>query len=108
MKREQSPAVAVGLALLLFAGLATGADAAVIAYTGTGANAGAAGGNLNIGRQFSVTGTGITVQDLGVWDGGGNGLVNSHTLTLFQINSGAGAANASVTPIAGVSVPSGT
>ena len=46
----------------------------MIAYTGTSAAAGAAGGNLNIGRQFSVTGTGVTVRDLAVWDDGGNGL----------------------------------
>jgi hypothetical protein len=86
------------------------ASAAVIAYTGTGATAGQAGGNLNIGRQFAVTGTGITVRDLGVWDSGGDGLAKAHAVTLFTINSGAGAANASVTPVAGGSatVPAST
>ena len=90
--------------------LSSPAHAAVIAYTGTGATAGTNPNNLNIGRQFSVTGTGITLQSLGVWDSGGDGLVNSHTVTFFQINSGAGAANASVTAITGgsVTVPSGT
>ncbi|HYE17145.1 MAG TPA: hypothetical protein VEA69_01810 [Tepidisphaeraceae bacterium] len=86
------------------------AGAAVIAYTGTGATAGANTGNLNIGRQFSVTGTGITLRELGVWDAGGDGLVNAHTVTFFAINSGAGAANANVTPVSGgsLSVPAGT
>ena len=90
--------------------VADDASAAVIAYTGTGAVAGSAGGNLNIGRQFSVTGTGITVRDLGVWDSGGDGLANAHTVTLFTINSGAGAANANVTPVTGGSatVPAAT
>src|SRR3954452_18270503 len=110
MKREKRPIVAAGLAVLLLGGLAAGADAAGIAYTGTGATAGTNTGNLNIGRQFSVTGTGITLRDLGVWDNGGDGLVNSHAVTFFTINSGAGAANATVTPITGgsVTVPAGT
>ncbi|HEY9751874.1 MAG TPA: PTPA-CTERM sorting domain-containing protein, partial [Coleofasciculaceae cyanobacterium] len=47
---------------------------------------------------------GITVIDLGVFDGDGDGLVDSHDVTLFKINSGAGAANANVSPIAGGSV----
>src|SRR3954470_15873611 len=99
MKREKRPVVAAGLAVLLLGGLSAGADAAVIGYTGTGATAGTNSGNLNIGRQFAVTGTGITVRDLGVWDSGGDGLVNAHTVTLFAINSGAGAANATATPV---------
>src|SRR3954470_3625748 len=110
MKREKRPVVAAGLAVLLLGGLSAGADAAVIGYTGTGATAGTNSGNLNIGRQFSVTGTGITLRDLGVWDSGGDGLVNSHAVQLFTITSGAGAANATVSPVAGggVTVPSGT
>jgi hypothetical protein len=86
------------------------ASAAVIAYTGAGAAPGPAGGNLNIGRQISVTGSGITLRDLGVWDAGSDGLTNSHTVTFFQILSGAGAANAIASPVAGasVTVPSGT
>lgn len=97
-------------ALALTAALAPATDGALIAYTGTGAIAGTNVGNLNIGRQFSVTNNGITVRDLGVWDSGGDGLVNSHTVTFFQITSGAGSQNATVTAITGgsVTVPSGT
>lgn len=103
----------VAAAVASFASLgvfAPSSRAAVIAYTGTGATAGTNTGNLNIGRQFSVTGSGITLRDLGVWDSGGDGLANSHTVTFFQVTSGAGAANATVTPISGASitVPSGT
>jgi hypothetical protein len=100
-------AVAAVMGSALFA---ASTHAAVIGYTGTGATAGTNSGNLNIGRQFSVTGTGITLRDLGVWDSGGDGLVNSHAVQLFTITSGAGAANATVSPVAGggVTVPSGT
>jgi hypothetical protein len=96
--------------LLCAAGGARSSSAAVIGYTGTGATAGTNTGNLNIGRQFSVTGTGITVRDLGLWDNAGDGLAASHVVTLFQVNSGAGAANANVTAISGgsVTVPAGT
>lgn len=99
-----------GIGCLAVAVFPAHAPAALIAYTGTGATAGAATGNLNIGRQFSVTGTGITLQSLGVWDSGGDGLLDSHTVTFFTINSGAGGANANVTPITGasVTVPAGT
>jgi hypothetical protein len=47
---------------------------------------------------------------LGVFDLGGNGLVESHDVTLFKINSGAGAANANVSAITGgsVNIASGT
>src|SRR3954454_739685 len=80
-------AVAAVMGSALFA---ASTHAAVIGYTGTGATAGTNSGNLNIGRQFSVTGTGITLRDLGVWDSGGDGLVNSHAVQLFTITSGAG------------------
>jgi hypothetical protein len=85
-------------------------DNSIIAYTDTNATAGTAPNNLNIGHQFSVTGTGITITDLGVWDNDDDGLITGHAVTLFQINSGAGAANADVTAITGgsVFVPSGT
>jgi|GEM_PF-3766628 len=90
--------------------LASPAGAVIIAYTGTGALSGGASGNLNIGRQFSVTGTGITVRDVGVWDNNDDGLANSHTVTLFSIIAGAGTGTATVTPITGGSatVSSGT
>lgn len=101
-------AFAAVLGSMLFTVSTRGAP--VVGYTGTGAVAGAATGNLNIGRQFSVTGSGITLRDLGVWDSGGDGLINSHAVQLFTINSGAGAANANVAPIAGagLTVPAGT
>jgi hypothetical protein len=99
-----------GIGALALGASAEPVSAAVIAYTGTGTTAGTNAGNLNIGRQFAVTGTGVTVRDVGVWDNAGDGLTNSHAVTLFLINSGAGAANASVTPITGGSatVPAGT
>jgi len=63
-----------------------------------------------MGRQFTVTGSGITVIDLGVFDLNGDGLVASHDVTLFKINSGAGAANANVSAITGgsINIASGT
>lgn len=73
-----------------------------IAYTGTTATRGGATGNLNIGRQFTVTGNGILVDSLGVFDFGGDGLINSHTVTLFSI--GSLGINPVATPIAGGSV----
>jgi len=98
------------LALSLFPVLSGTAQAALIAYTGDSVNGGAAPGSLNIGRQFSVSGNGITVRDLGIFDFSSNGLVSNHTVTLFRILSGAGAANAAVEAIAGgsVTVPSGS
>jgi hypothetical protein len=82
----------------------------LIAYTDTGATAGTAPNNLNIGHQFSVTGAGITILDLGVWDNNSDGLLTGHSVTLFQINSGAGTATTNVTAITGgsVFVPNGT
>jgi PEP-CTERM motif len=78
------------------------------AYTGLGATAGGATGNLNIGREFSVTGDGITISALGVFDFGSDGLVNSHVVTLFSI--GSLGANPPATPITGgsVTIPAGT
>lgn len=105
----KAPRHSVLLAAALVA-LTSPCHAIIVAYTGAGANAGGGAGNLNIGRQFSVTGSGITIFDLGVWDSGGNGLVNPHTVSLFTINSGAGAANANTALFgsATVNVPAGT
>jgi hypothetical protein len=81
-----------------------------ISYTDAGAHAGMSTGNLNIGKQFTVSGPGITILDLGAYDYGGNGLIDSHVLTLFTINSGAGAAGASATSVTGgsLTIPAGT
>jgi len=95
----------VALALLA----ATARAAPIVAYNGTGATAGRLAGVLNIGRQFNVSGSGITVHDLGVWDNAGDGLANSHTVTLFINTSGMGTTT-TASPITGGStlVPSGT
>jgi lysophospholipase L1-like esterase len=78
--------------------------ASYISYTGGAATRGEAAnnGNLNIGREFTVTGTGIDIQDLGFWDYQNNGLASAHTVTLFSLNKlGTGA---TATPISGGSV----
>ncbi|TRU86387.1 MAG: hypothetical protein EWV54_14445 [Microcystis novacekii Mn_MB_F_20050700_S1D] len=98
-----------GVALISLAVAGT-AQAAILSYGGVGATQGIVAGTLNIGRQFTVTGSGITVIDLGVFDLNGNGLVASHDVTLFKINSGAGAAGANVSALTGgsVNIASGT
>ncbi|WP_228008427.1 PEP-CTERM sorting domain-containing protein [Microcystis aeruginosa] len=104
----------VGGGVILISLAVTGtAQAAILSYGGVGATQGLfpfGNGPVNIGRQFTVTGSGITVIDLGVFDLGGNGLVDPHDVTLFKINSGAGAANANVSAITGgsVNIASGT
>jgi hypothetical protein len=92
------------------AGLAlstTAAGAATIGYTNAGASTGGAGGNLNIGHQIIVSGTGITMTDLGVYDDGSNGLLAAHDVTLFRITN-LGASPGTVTPLATTRVPAGT
>jgi hypothetical protein len=61
-------------------------------------------GGLNIGHTFTVTGSGIQVFSLGVYDYQGNGLNGSHVVTLFS-DSGA-----THTPVSGgsITVPAGT
>ncbi len=80
-----------------------------ISYTGGSAALGAAtGSGLAIGREFTVSGNGITVSDLGVWDYQNDGLLASHTVSLFSL-SGLGI-GVTGTPIANgsVVVPAGT
>lgn len=98
-----------GVAIISLAAAGT-AQAAILSYGGVGTTEGIVPGTLNIGRQFTVTGLGITVIDLGVFDLNGDGLVASHDVTLFKINSGAGAANANVSAITGgsINIASGT
>ncbi len=90
-----------------FCGLAVaGASAASIqAYNATGASTGSASGFLNIGREFTVSGTGIDVSALGVYDDGGQVLNDSHNVTLFSI-SNFGTPTSSV-PLANVTVAVG-
>src|SRR4051794_15910024 len=61
-------------------------------------------GGLNIGHTFTVTGSGIQVLSLGVYDYQGNGLISSHTVTLF---SDSGAVHTTVSG-GSISVPAGT
>jgi PEP-CTERM motif len=110
MRTQRRLGVAVlGLAALsLFLGVAGKAQAGLIAaYDDSGATQGAVKAQLNIGRQFQVTGTGITVFDLGVFDFNSDGLSGPHVVTLFSLDhTGSGA---TATPVSGgsVTVPSG-
>jgi hypothetical protein len=93
------------LSVAWFGSLST-ARAGTITYTGTDATFGVVPGNLNIGRQFTLN-QAIVMTDLGVFDFGSDGLVNSHDVTLFSItafDSGGG----TPVPIASVTVPAGT
>ncbi len=78
------------------------------AFTGSAAKPSANTGTRNAGHEFTVTGAGVLVRDLGVWDNGANGLAAAHAVTLFSLDKvGAGA---KATPVAGgsVTVPAGT
>lgn len=56
-----------------------------IAYTDIDVRRGAVQNRtLNIGRTFTVTGTGINVSALGIFDFQSNGLVSGHTVSLFS------------------------
>ncbi|MCZ8160784.1 MAG: hypothetical protein O9275_08555, partial [Microcystis sp. LE19-196.1B] len=57
-----------GGAILISLAVTGNAQAAILSYGGAGATQGFNPGTLNIGRQFTVTGSGITVIDLGVFD----------------------------------------
>ena len=58
------------------------------------------GGVLNIGRTMTVSGSGIEVLQLGVYDYQSDGMAEAHTVTLFNADS--------QTALATVTVPSGT
>lgn len=79
-----------------------------IGYTAdpTQTQTGQAAGNglLNIGHNFNVTGAGIQVFRLGVFDGGADGLAESHTVTLFVNDT----VSSTQTELASVTVPAGT
>ncbi len=101
------------LTLALALGSGTSAYGSILAY-GDGGSAGnhtGAANPLNIGREFSVTGTGITIVDLGVYAEDNLGapitLSASHDVTLFSINP-PNSANPSATFIATGNVPQGS
>ena len=73
------------------------ADPRSAQYGGAANNSG-----LNIGHTFTVTGGGIQIQQLGVFDYQGNGLNAAHTVTLFTTLLG------NQVPLASVTVPAGT
>lgn len=92
---------------VISAGLVSISLGSTVAYTDAGASAGTNTGNLNIGREFTVGTGGITVLELGAFDSGGDGLVNSHDVTLFSI-TGSGVTPAPENELSTVNVPSGT
>ena len=87
-------------------GLAAAASAQTVGFLadptatqyGTYADNGGANGGLNIGRTMTVTGAGIEVFQLGVYDYLSDGLAAAHTVTLFN----------NQTAVASVTVPAGT
>ena len=77
----------------------------ILAYDNSTATTGAARGrgSLNIGRTFTVGGSGITVTDLGVYSNAGTGgLAAAHDVTLFSL------ASSTPTELATTNVPAGT
>jgi hypothetical protein len=100
------------LVLVVALGFCPSVFGSTIAYTdgGDAGNNTGADNLLNIGREFSVTGTGITIDDLGVYaeDRSGNpiSLSASHAVTLFRISSPG--ADPSNTELATTTVPAGT
>lgn len=99
------------IAMAAVVGLAASAGAQIMGFTadptntqyGTYADNGGASGGLNIGRTMAVSGGGIEVFQLGVYDFNSDGLATAHTVTLF--NADTQAAVASVTVPAGTSAP---
>ena len=90
------------MAVLVCLGVA--ATAQTVGFTaGPGATYGGAANNgpgLNIGNTFSVSGSGITVLQLGAFNLGGAGLNAAHTVTLFNADT--------QTALGSVTVPAGT
>jgi hypothetical protein len=86
---------------------AANAQTPTVAYTAdpNGAFGGAGNnGGLDIGQKFTVSGSGITIYSLGVFDYAGNGLNTSHVVALFN-----GDANGATLVAGGsVTVPTGT
>jgi lysophospholipase L1-like esterase len=80
----------------------------ITGYTGSGATKGTSAGVLNIGHEFRVVDTGITIRDLGIWDEGANGLNAAHTVTLFSLDKAGTGAVATAVAGGSISVPAGT
>ena len=93
------------MAMAILVGLASSASSQVIGFTANtaaeqyGTYQTANGGLLNIGRAMTVSGSGIEVFQLGVFDYQGEPLAAAHTVTLFDSTQ---------TPVASVTVPAGT
>ncbi len=105
-----SPGGFSGIAGTSGAGGAEPALLPVRSYTGSDANRGTKPGKLNIGQEFTVTGSSINVRDLGVWDFGANGLATTHVVSLFALNKLGLQPGAGATLISGgsVTVPAGS
>ena len=92
------------VAMTMLVCLGVSASAQVVGFTaGPGATYGGAANNgpgLNIGNTFSVSGSGITVLQLGAFNLGGDGLNAAHTVTLFDADT--------QTALGSVTVPAGT
>jgi autotransporter-associated beta strand protein len=97
--------IQIMLAMAVLAGLAATASAQIVGFTANtaaeqyGSYQTANGGLLNIGRAMTVSGSGIEVFELGVFDYQGEPLAAAHTVTLFDSTQ---------TPVASVTVPAGT
>jgi len=95
---------ALALAGSFFVGLAGPAGAQIIGFTADPVNtqygtyADSNGGHLNIGRDMTVSGAGIEVFQLGVYDYQSDGLLAAHTVTLFS----------NETAVVSVTIPAGT
>ena len=93
------------MAMAVMVGLAASASAQVVGFTADpstttyGTYQTFNGGLLNIGRFMTVSGSGIEVFQLGVYDYQGEPLAAPHTVTLFDSTQ---------TPVASVTVPAGT
>lgn len=103
-KATVAPAILALVSLVVLNNAVTGQT---VSYTADVAGPfGGAGNNggLDIGHTFTVSGSGITIYSLGVYDYQGNGLNASHTVALF---SGSGSSSQPV-PGGVVTVPAGT
>jgi hypothetical protein len=77
---------------------------ALVAYTAAGAeDRGFGGGNLNLGRTFTVGALGVTVTAFGFYDNYNDGLDYSHIVTLFSRQTPTPVALLSQTVAAGTS-----
>jgi len=78
------------------------------AYTSNAAALGTNTAKRNSGREFIVTGAGIRVRDVGVWDSKADGLNVAHPVTLFSLDKVGAGAKATPVPGGSATVPAGT